>query len=240
MSLLMELRQGLADVADRALDVALPPTCAGCGVEGSAICDDCLPALDVRLEARPGVPIGMPADIPFPLVQLEWCASFTGVPRRAVHRLKYGGERRLARPLGEAMARRWAHARAGGDLLVPVPASPDRVRERGYDQAFLLARVVGHELDLPVAELLERTHATAAQFDLDRAERATNVRDAFRLREAAHPEPSDASDVDLLAGRWAVLVDDVVTTGSTLAACATVLLDAGAQAVSALTLARER
>jgi ComF family protein len=173
--------------------------------------------------------VGLPAELPEPLLQLEWCAPFTGVTRRALHQLKYGGERRLATPLGEAIASRWAIAGAGGDVLLPVPASADRIRERGYDQAVLLARVAGRRLRLPVVEGLVRARETAVQFDLDRAGRGANVQGAFQVVAA-----------DAIRGRWVVLVDDVVTTGSTLAACARALLDAGALAVSAVTVARER
>ena len=223
--------RGVGGLADRFLDLALPAECAGCGREGSALCSDCRPALDARLERPPGTAIGLPADLPEPLLQLEWCASFAGVPRRALHRLKYAGDRRLAAPLGEAVARRWARAGVGGGVLVPVPASPDRVRERGYDQAELIARSAAGALRLPVLAALERTRITAAQFDLDRAARATNIVAAFRVRAPAGRP---------LAGAWVVLVDDVVTTGATLAACARTLLEAGASAVSAVTVARER
>ena len=229
--------RGFGSVAGRILDLALPAVCAGCEREGAALCGDCVAALDVRLGSRAGVPIGLPGDIPAPLVQVEWCTSFSGVTRRALHRLKYAGDRRLAAPLGRAVGRRWAVAGAGGDVLVPVPASPDRVRDRGYDQASLIARAAGAVLGLPVREgLLERERVTAAQFDLDRAERAGNVSGAFRVRPGARlPRGSGPGGAP-----WIVLVDDVVTTGSTLAACATVLLEAGALAVSAVTVARER
>ena len=71
------------------------------------------PALDARLEAPGGVPIGLPADLPAPLLQLEWCAPFAGPVRAALHAIKYGGEQRLAEPLGEAVARRWARVGVG-------------------------------------------------------------------------------------------------------------------------------
>ena len=219
----------LTRVLDRALDVALPARCAGCGREGQSICQSCQPALDARLELPAGVMIGLPADLPAPLVQLEWCAPYTGTVRRALHELKYSGEQRLARPLGAALARRWSRAGAGGDLVVPVPVHRDRLRPRGYDQALLLATVAASDLGLPIAPLLERGRATTAQFDLDRSQRATNMRAAFRLHRPV-----------ALAGRWIVLVDDVVTTGATLAACAVPLMAAGALAVSAVTVARER
>jgi ComF family protein len=224
-----ETRRVVGNAAERALDLALPAQCAGCRREGAALCRECLPALDVRLEAEPGVPMGLPADLPAPLLQLEWCAPFTGVTRRALHALKYDGERRLAKPLGGAVARRWRRAGAAGDALVPVPASPDRVRERGYDQAALIAAHAARLLAIPVLNALERTRATTAQFDLDRAGRAANLGGAFR----AVPDAP-------IAGRWIVLVDDVATTGATLAACATALLGGGAAAVSAITVARER
>ena len=157
-----------------------------------------------------GIPIGLPADIPEPLLQLEWCAPFAGSVRRALHELKYGGERRLAEPLGRAIARRWRRAGAGGDVLVPVPVHAERARKRGYDQAALIAQVAARELRLPMAPILERGRATIAQFDLDRQHRASNVAGAFRVRPGATgPAP--------LSGRWVVLVDDVVTTGATLA-----------------------
>jgi ComF family protein len=229
MSFITSVRRGVWSTASRALDLALPALCAGCGMEGPPLCAECRPAVDVRIGAAPGVALGLPADLPAPLLQLEWCAPFTGVTRRALHHLKYEGERRLADPLGESIARRWAFAGAGGDVLVPVPASPDRVRERGYDQAVLLARAAARRLRMPVAEALARARATAAQFDLDRGARGANVARAFAV-----------VDPVAIQGRWVVLVDDVVTTGATLAASANALLEGGAMAVSAVTVARER
>jgi ComF family protein len=236
MEALARVRRTVATTVTAALDLALPAECVGCGREGPPLCRICRPALDVRLKAAPGAALGLPAELPAPLLQLEWCAPFAGVARRALHGLKYGGERRLAGPLGDALAARWAAAGAGGDLLVPVPASPDRVRHRGYDQATLLARVAGDRLRLPVLEILERSRSTAAQFDLDRAARGTNVAGAFSLTARRVATGRSQS----VRGAWVVLVDDVVTTGATLAACAAELLEAGALGVSALTVARER
>jgi ComF family protein len=152
--------------------------------------------------------------------------------RAALHQLKYAGERRLVAPLGAAAAARWRVAGAGGDLLVPVPVHAERARRRGYDQAVLLAAEVSRCLDVPWLEALERSRNTRPQFDLGRIARRTNVAGAFALAR-----PSPAARIE---GRWIVLVDDVVTTGSTLVACAEVLYRAGAVAVSALTVARER
>ena len=114
---------------------------------------------------------------------------------------------------------------------MPVPIHRDRERQRGYDQAVLLARAAAADLGLPVAVCLERWRATTAQFELDRADRAANVARAFRVRRGMEWS---------VANRWCVLVDDVATTGSTLASCGRALLDAGALAVSALTVAKEQ
>ena len=127
--------------AGRALDVALPAECVGCGGEGPPLCAACVPALDRRLEAPAGAPIGLPGDLPAPLLQLDWCAPFSGTVRAALHAIKYGGEQRLAEPLGAAVARRWARIGVGADLVTHVPVHAARARTRGYDQAELVARV---------------------------------------------------------------------------------------------------
>jgi ComF family protein len=214
------------------LDLALPPACAGCGVEGTALCATCRLALAARLPLPPGVPLGLPAVMPMPLAQLEWCAPFSGAIRAALHHLKYAGEKRLAAPLADALAARWRAAGMGGDIFVPVPVHAARARQRGYDQAVLLAAGVSERLSLPCRLALTRTRRTSPQYELGRRARWSNVQGAFVLRSA-----SEASGI---CGRWIVLVDDVVTTGSTLVACATALYAAGALAVSALTVARER
>ena len=177
--------------------------------------------------------MGLPADIPAPLLQVEWCAPFAGSVRAALHELKYASERRHAEPLGAAVARRWARVGVGAEVVVPVPVHAERERQRGYDQAALIAAVAARHLRLPVDRALERGRATVPQFELGRDQRAANVHGAFRLR-------ADARHGAAILDRWVLLVDDVVTTGATLAACASVLEAAGARAVSAIAVARER
>jgi ComF family protein len=230
----MAMFRGLAAAASTALDLAFPAACSGCGREGEPLCATCLPALDARLRLPGGTPIGLPADLPAPLLQLEWCAPFSGPVRAALHDLKYSGERRLARPLGQAIARRWRRVGEGATLVVPVPVHADRERRRGYDQAALIGAVAAADLGLAYVRALERERATIAQFELGREDRAANVAGAFRL---GGPE---RAAIGTISGRWILLVDDVVTTGATLAACAMALEAAGALGVSAIAVARER
>lgn len=215
----------------RLLDLLLPPSCPGCGKENIALCDACRAAIARRADEPGGISLGLPASQPAGLVQLEWCCSFSGPARAALHALKYDGELRLVPPLARLMSERWRRAGIGGDLLVPVPVHLQRKRERGFDQAELLARHIGPNLNLPVRNVLQRQADTRAQHRLTRGARATNVARAFVVG------PSGSTHV---LGRWIVLVDDVVTTGATLSACADALRGAGAAAVSAVTLARER
>lgn len=184
-----------------------------------------------RLEEPAGVPLGLPFRQPAGIVQLEWCASFNGPARASVHALKYEGELRLVAPLSELMAARWRRAGIGGQILVPVPVHAQRRRDRGFDQAELLARAAGKLLDLPTLYALERAARTTAQHQLGRGARQSNVKGAFTVTSRHANE---------VRGRWLVLIDDVVTSGATLAGCAAALYEAGAFAVSALTLARER
>lgn len=213
------------------VDLLLPPHCPGCGREGDLICDTCIGPLYRRSTEPAGAPLGLPVQMPAGIVQLEWCAAFSGPVRAAIHALKYGGERRLHEPLARALADRWGRAAAGGDFLTPIPVHPQRRRERGFDQAEDLARSMAEVLGMPLMASLERRQRTEAMHGLGLDARAHNVAQAF----AVLPE-SRAS----VRGSWPVLVDDIVTTGATIAGCAMALSAAGALAVSAVAVARDR
>lgn len=150
--------------------------------------------------------------------------------REAVHALKFEGKTALARPLGDLLAEAGSAMLAVGavDCLVPVPLHPSREAERGFNQSVLLANRVGRRWGVPVEpRALRRRRRTLSQTDLDAERRRANVRGAFTLSRSAAVE-----------GRHVLLIDDVFTTGATVAECARVLLEAGASAVGVLTLAR--
>lgn len=152
--------------------------------------------------------------------------------RLAIHQFKYEDLRSLAVPLGKLMGAGWkALAPPVGevDVIVPVPLHPARKRERGYNQAALLARELADCLGRPVVEdVLIRTRATAPQTELNPQERRANVSGAFQCVN------------DGLAARRVLLIDDVYTTGATLEAACAALRDAGASSVWAFTLTRAK
>ena len=213
------------------LDLLLPPRCPGCGREGEALCQRCNRPFYRRRREPAGAPLGLPVVLPAGLVQLEWCAMYSGPVRASLHALKYRGERRLGEPLGRAMAERWRHAGRGAELVTWVPVHRSRQRERGFDQAEALARAVAEALGLPVERCLVRRQRPTAQHALGRRARAGNTLGAFEASERAAAR---------MHGRWLLLVDDILTTGATLSACAGALQAGGAAAVSALVLARDR
>jgi ComF family protein len=152
------------------------------------------------------------------------------VLRVAVHELKYRSRRRVAGRLSEAMLDdpRVRGVLAGAEALVPVPLHPRRQRTRGFNQSELLAEALGHQAGIAVAaSALVRRKDTRSQTGLSAAARRANVKDAFAVRRRAQ-----------VAGRTVVLVDDVLTTGATAAACARALRAAGAREVRILTAAR--
>ena len=149
--------------------------------------------------------------------------------RQAIHQLKYGNLKALATPLAQLLNDYLLTSPVPGEVLVPVPLHHKRLRERGYNQSHLLAKKLGRLADLPVADDgLTRRRATPPQARTQNvAERRNNVASAF------------ACDDQRLRGKPVLLIDDVVTTGATLNACAAALKATGATSVWALTLARE-
>ncbi len=155
---------------------------------------------------------------------------YEGTARELVHSLKYRGMTALAGAMASQLA---AAARQYGlesDLIVPVPLAGLRRRLRGYNQAEVLARALGGELDLPVrSSAIARQRYTQPQArSADAEARRRNVSGAFSCRERA-----------AVAGRRVLLVDDVATTGATLAECASAVKEAGARSVWGLVFARE-
>jgi ComF family protein len=157
-------------------------------------------------------------------------ARYEEVAREALHAFKFGGRRAMAGPLGDLLMEVAARGLPQGlpDLLVPVPLHPRRQRERGFNQASLLAHRLGRGLGRPVRDdVLARAVATQSQTALDASARKANVRGAFRLRR---PEQ--------VAGRHVLVVDDILTTGATLTECVHRLAEAGAGPIGVITVAR--
>jgi competence protein ComFC len=153
-----------------------------------------------------------------------------GLVRKLVHDFKYGHQRHLRHPLADWLGETMRDPRLHGrrfDMIVPVPLHPARERERGFNQAALLAELLARRIAVPLRMALERIRYTRTQTAYDRAERMENLHDAFRLRKNMNVRQLHV-----------LLIDDVLTTGSTLSECARVLKEAGAISVHAATAAR--
>ena len=210
-------RDPLCGICWAGIERIAPPWCATCG----------LPFATFE-PASPVTGCCQPCEIEPPaFTYARAAARYDDRLRQAIHALKFGGKRALARPLADLVYDQlggWLDADV--DALVPVPLAPERERERGFNQALLVAVRLGQRLEVPLRpEWLWRTRATRPQTDLSATERRANVRRAF----AASPA---------VAGRHLIVVDDVLTTGTPAAECARALSAAGARRVGVVTVAR--
>ncbi|TAK96522.1 MAG: ComF family protein, partial [Aquabacterium sp.] len=147
-----------------------------------------------------------------------------------ISKLKFHGATALARPLATMLAERIHQRRASVDLMLPVPLSRQRMSERGYNQSWLLARHLERQLAIPARfDVLTRRQHTQRLMSLSAEERALQIRDAFDVSAPAQ---------SIIDGSHVAIIDDVMTTGATLDACAHALLEAGARSVSAWVVAR--
>lgn len=220
----------------QSLDWLYPPACGGCGCKGQRWCLGCQKQVEI-LGSQVCPQCGSPqADrqlcpacrdkTDIRLIIRSW-ALFTGPVRQAVHRLKYRRDMGLGEALAQPLIKTLVSLGWHEDLILPVPLSPARLKERGYNQVALLARPLALACNfhyLPRA--LNRVRETQSQVGLSRRQRKENVAGAFRAEPA------------LVRGKRVLVIDDVMTTGATLEACAYALLTAGALSVKGLTLTR--
>lgn len=206
-------RGAVCEACWRGISRLTPPVCNACGLPLSPRGIDGATPLCAGCRLLPGT-----------IAKARSVAVYEGTIRQILHALKYSKRSSLARRLAGMMADAGAEVLAGADCVVPVPLHPGRFRERGFNQASLLAR----HLPLPMADLLVRLRPTASQADLPADARQTNVHGAFAI----------AIRTPLTLPASVVLVDDVATTGATLNECARVLREAGVNEVRALTVAR--
>ena len=155
-------------------------------------------------------------------------APYAGQMRQNLLQLKYHGQRRLAKPLGQEIARAWQHTGWPADVIIPVPLHAEKMKQRGYNQCDLLSKACGEVLNLPVlSNVLQRVKATEVQNKLNAEERKSNVESAFACEDG----------IEQLAGKNIILLDDIITTGSTMRACAVALQSARPAAIYGLAVA---
>ncbi|HOF04549.1 MAG TPA: ComF family protein [Syntrophales bacterium] len=229
-------------------DVLFPPRCQACGetadeLTAGLFCAAC--AGDIRYLQPPlclscGAPVPVAPGTehccpdcrrePQPFTTARSVAVYAGVLLQVIHDFKYRRRPSLGRGLGALMTgRNYAGIdTADLDVIIPVPLHVRRLRERGFNQSLLLARAVSAGCGVPLDFLsLRRERDTPPQTLRDRRERRANIRGAFGVTRR-----------ERIRGKKILLVDDVYTTGSTLAECARVLLDSDAARIDVLTLAR--
>ena len=238
----------VSQTAQAMLDLLLPRVCAACdelmpSAEQGTICSHCwvrLPLLPHPQCDRCGHPTGgrdcnFCATLP-PFIRAARSVCWVPHPTASgiVHALKYHGWQRTATGLGERMARlTWPDdVRRERTAIIPIPLASVRERERGFNQAERIAASVAAHWRIPVwANVVRRQRATMTQTRLTPGERSANVHGAFAVSSEMR---------DQLRGTHLVVVDDVMTTGATLNACATALFAAGARTLSYATFGRAR
>jgi ComF family protein len=228
----------VARLRGQLLDLLFPSRCVSCHRVGESICSRCLSS--IRFVSPPfcprcsrtlrvqGEPCFHCLTWPLHLTHIRAVAYHEGALRKAIHALKYGRRSDLAAPLAVLLQQHLLRSALKVDLITAVPLHPERERDRGYNQADLLARELAPRVALPYKGGLERIRATQDQIGLDAAARHENMREAF------------AADPTAFRGCRVLIVDDVCTTGATLDACAAALHSQGARLTYGLTVARPR
>lgn len=212
----------LSRLLNNLIDLIFPARCVGCGRVDSHWCKYCA----AETAKSPAI---IPLNLTYPLIASATTATHKGKLRRAINALKYEN----ALPLGDVLAARLERALQQTnwtfDTIIPLPLHTQRQRERGYNQAYIIATALSKRVGVPVdTQAVTRSRNTRSQVGLSREERKMNVHRAFQANSSA------------LYNHRVLIIDDVCTTGSTLISCAGAIHDAGANRVYALTVTAAR
>jgi len=210
-------------IKDLILDIFFPKYCAGCGKEGRYICRDC----QVFVSENPPVVFDSQQ---YGLNGLIAGWDYDGVIKQLIHQIKYQGEGEIIKELVRDFIKisNLNFLNMSDMIITFVPMHKKREKQRGFNQAELIAKEIGKTLNLPVMPLLKKVKETQDQTALTKEERAENVKGSF-VMSLAH---------ELSSCKSCLLVDDVFTSGSTMKECAGVLRKAGYKQVWGLVLAR--
>jgi competence protein ComFC len=211
---------GIRRLFDACINLIFPPRCAGCGRVDEVWCEQC--TLD--LESLP-VHFYLQDDAVDSIEKIAFTGDHAGILREAVQGLKYNNVQALGELLGKRLADELRLQNWTFDMMIPVPLHADRLKERGYNQAQVVCEHAAAQLGYTcLPQALKREISSHSQVGLSAKERKKNVAGAF------------SASSDLVSGCTILIVDDVCTTGSTLAECAQALIAAGALKVYGLTL----
>jgi len=238
-------RGAWSHVSKLALDIALPTLCVACRdpVEGEGVCADCwakmsfiappfCPRLGIPFVYDPGPDMLSMEAIANPpaYTRARAAVRYDDVARTLVHALKYQDRTDLAPAMGRWMARAGKELLTEADWLIPVPLHWRRAWHRRYNQSGVLARIIERQSGVKArGDVLRRVRATEQQGGLSRPQRASNVQGTFKVSADRQSE---------IQGRRVILIDDVLTSGATVDACARALLRAKAAQVDVLVFAR--
>ncbi len=197
-----------------------PPTCAGCNCSGTWLCPKCQERL-VEVDSRSA---SFGTDLSETYVELRARYVYVEPVRRAIHLLKYEGQRTRSAWFAAQLESTLVEIQSDNTLLEPVPLSPRRERNRGFNQSREIALLLSASTGVPLGDDIVRVRDTRPQVELSGLERIINVRDAFTAGTR-------------LDGKQVVLIDDVITTGATMRECALACYEAGAANVLGLAVA---
>lgn len=155
------------------------------------------------------------------------CFAYSGMGKELIYKLKYEGKTQLSNVIAGLMEERLRNEGLAADAIVPVPIHENKLKTRGFNQSYIIARELGERLRKPIFDCLVRTKETKEQYNLDRAQRSLNIIDAFSVKLMYNIDKY----------KNILLVDDIYTTGSTVNECSKVLKKAGAKKVYVITAA---